>query len=950
MRSPALLLALASLTLAACAPQARPLASIPTRPRPTWAFQASDVPVDPAFRFGQLPNGMRYVIRRNATPQGTASVRMEVDAGSLDETDSELGYAHFVEHMAFNGSTHVPEGEMVRLLERDGLAFGADTNAQTAFQNTLYMLDLPRNDFTLLDTALMLMRETASELKFDPAAVDRERGVVLSEMRDGNTYAFRNIKDQFHFLGPQARFPKRFPIGTAESVGSATAAGLKAFWQREYVPAHVTVIVIGDFDPAQVEARIVSHFGDWQARPAEPQPNAGPVDPRDKGRTDIYVDPALAERVTASRPGAWLDEIDTTAQRRENLLRQIGYAIVNRRLLRITRQPNPPFRGAGLGTMDVFKTARITNLVVDTSDGGWRRGLMAAAAQYHRALASGFTTAEVAEQVAQIRTASRIAAAGEDTRSNHALVNAVLSLLRDDNVPSTPQSSLERLEAFIPSITPKAVLAALKREALPLKDPLLRFQGKKAPEGGAAAVRSAWNKAQRTAAARAATVAQGKFAYTDFGTPGTVVSDAVEPLLGIREVRFANGVRLNLKHTDLEKDRVTVQVSVDGGDRLATKQDPLAVELVPMIPEGGLGKHSQDELQSLLAGHTVGTTIASTPETFAESATTTPDDLELQLDLFTALLTDPGYRHEGEERYRLNINNFFAQLDATPRSALSGKIGNILSDDDPRFSVLKPDAYRTLTFAALKQDISERLGHGAIEIGVVGDIDEAKTIALVAKTFGALPPREPDFRRYPEQRQRPFTAQRGTRIVRHTGAPDQALVRYTWPTRDDSDPVAHQQFELLEQVVRIELTENLREKLGKSYSPSASSNLTRSWDNYGTFSITAGVDVKDIPATRASIAETLADLRDKPVDPDILQRARQPMLEAYDNALKSNRGWITLVDRAQTEADEIERFVHAKERLSAVTAGDIQALARRYLAPKDAVEVLVIPQGAEAPK
>ena len=217
---------LAVLSLSACAPQVERIASAAAQParlpavaraKPVWAFEASDIPVDPAYRFGRLDNGMRYVIRQNATPKGTALVRMEVAAGSLDEGDDERGFAHFIEHMSFNGSTHVPEGEMVRLLEREGLAFGADTNASTSFEQTTYMLDLPRADPALLGTALMLMRETASELTFDPQAVTRERGVVLSERRDRNTWQLRNLEAQMAFLNPGARYARRLPIGTGRS-------------------------------------------------------------------------------------------------------------------------------------------------------------------------------------------------------------------------------------------------------------------------------------------------------------------------------------------------------------------------------------------------------------------------------------------------------------------------------------------------------------------------------------------------------------------------------------------------------------------------------------------------------------------------------------------------------------------------------------------------------------
>jgi len=942
-----LLLAISSITLAACAPQAERIASASTpREKPTWAFEASDIPVDPGFRFGRLANGMRYVIRQNATPKGTAVVRMEVHAGSLDESEAERGFAHFIEHMAFNGSAHVPEGEMVRLLERVGLAFGADTNAQTGFEQTTYMLDLPKNDPALLDTALMLMRETASELTIAPDAVNRERGVVLAEMRDRNSWQYRNLLDQLAFTNPGALYASRLPIGTQEALNAATASSLRAFWTREYVPSQTTVIVIGDFDPATVETAITAKFASWQPAPAAPQPGAGPVRPNDKGRTDIYIDPAMSERITASRNGRYQDEPDSMAVRREHLLRQIGYGIINRRMQRASRVAQPPFRGAGFGTGDVFKSGRTTNLVIDTVDGKWRRGLQAAALEYRRALEFGFTAPEVAEQIANIRTAGQDAAAAANTRSNRALTDAVFELLRGDIVPSTPQSSLERLEAFIPQITPETVLAALKREVVSLKAPLLRLQGRVQPEGGDRAIRAAWDEAMRGKLTNSSDGALTGFAYTNFGTPGTITSDTRDAALGIRELRFANGVRLNIKHTDLEKDRISVQMSLDGGAMLATRDNPLATEMVGSLPQGGLGKHSLDDLETLTAGRTGDINISATPETFVSTGQTTPRDLDQQLQIMAALITDPGYRPEGEVRYRLNINNFFAQKDATPGSALGNSLGGILSDNDPRFSLQKPEDYRKLTFAQLKGDIADRLEHGAIEVGIVGDVDEGQAIQLVANTLGALPPREADFLPYAQQRIRSFTPDRSPRVIRHSGPKDQALIQLTWPTRDDSDPVEALKLAMLDRIVQIELTETLREKLGKAYSPGATSSLSQTYRGYGTFSVTASVEVHEVEATRAAIAETIAELRSAPISADILQRARQPLLENYDNALKSNRGWMNLVDRAQTEVDRIERFQRAKERLSALTAADIQAIAARYLTAGGAVEVTVLPDAA----
>ena len=938
-----LTLAVSALTLAACAPQQR-LASVVTAPAPDWAFRASDVPVDPAYRFGRLPNGLRYIIRQNTKPQGTALVRMRIAAGSLDEADAEQGFAHFVEHMAFNGSRNVPEGEMLKLLERKGLAFGADTNASTGHEQTVYSLDLPEATPDLLDTALMLMRETASELTIDPAAVERERGVVLAEMRDRNSYAWRNFIASVTFSHPDARYLKRMPIGTAATLNAATADSLREFWQREYVPSQTTVIVIGDYDPAVVEAAIRQRFADWQARPAEPQPAAGPVDVARKGLTGIHLDPALSEQIIATRHAAWLGEPDTLATRRERVLRLIGYAIINRRLQRRMLEADPPFRSAAIGSYELHRSGRSTNLLVNTVDGKWRRGLTEAATEYRRAMVHGFTTAELAEQIAQLRNSAQNDAAGADTRSNGTLLGSALALLDEDIVPDSPANSLTRLEAFIPQITLVGVMAALNRELVPLDEPLLRFQGRRAPEGGAAALRATWNAVTRTRIAPPVARGTAAFGYTEFGPASGVVSDQREPALGIRQIRFANGVMLNLKQTQLDRDRILVRVNLDGGQMLQTRANPLAVQIFGVLPMGGLGKHDADQLQTILAGRTVGNSLGAGEETFTAGGTTTRTDLELQLQLLTAYLTDPGYRPTGEVVYRQSINNWFAALRATPGSALGAEQGGIISDNDPRFTLRPIEDYRALSFAKLRADIADRLSNGALEIALVGDLDEDQAITLVARTLGSLPAREAGFRDYPEQRSRSFTTARAPRVLRHTGPQDQALLYLIWPTRDGEDPVAVQQLQLLDRVLQITITDVLREELGKAYSPGVSSETSRTWRGWGALAISASLATGEVDSARAAIHKAIARLRDEPISDDLIQRARAPMLEGLANRLKGNGGWMGYAERAQSKPDRIDRFTQAEARLRAVTAADLQTLIVRYLRQDQALEVVVLPE------
>ncbi|MHA7819013.1 MAG: M16 family metallopeptidase [Erythrobacter sp.] len=912
--------------------------------RPVWYFEESDLPVDPGFIFGQLDNGMRYILRQNATPEGTAVVRMRISSGSLDETETERGLSHYLEHMAFNGSKGIPEGEMVKLLEREGLAFGADTNASTGFEAITYMLNLPRNDEELLGTALMLMRETASELTIAPDAVERERGVILAERRDRRGFAQRQREDAFEFLAPDARFHTRLPIGTLETLEAASARQLRELYERTYTPSNTVLVIVGDFSVEVMETAVRTRFADWAAAPAPVEPETGPVDITRRGETDIYLDLALSESVTITALGPWEDRPDNRANREESILRGVGYGIVQRRLARLARSEAAPFRTARFVTGELFEDARTMSVAVSSEDGKWREGVLAAVREVNQALTHGFTQAEVNEQLANIRTSLENRVAGADTRTNGAYAGSALNLIGNDIVPTTPEFQLALFEGMADRITPESAHAALLDHALPLDAPLVRFTGRTAPQGGEEALRSAFDEAMALATAPPEDTGTLTFAYSEFGEPGTVVSDTRDERLGFRYITFANGVRLTLKQTDIREDRVNWEMSVDGGNLMNTREDPLRTYLVGSMPSGGLGQHSADELQSVLAGRSVGVRVTNGSDVFTFSGGTTPRDLDLQMQLLAASLTDPGYRREGIERFRRGIDNFFETLTATPGRAYSSAAGAILSDGDPRFSLRSRQEYYALDFAKLRAAIGDRLENGAIELALVGDLDEEAAIEAVAATLGALPPRETDFLSRDEARTRSFTETRGEQILRHEGEDDQALVRLIWPTTDDSDFTEAMTVSLLARIAQLELTDRLREELGQAYSPRASSSMSRTYPDYGTFMITASVDVAEVDATRAAIAELVSDLVSEPVEDDVLSRARQPLLESYENALKSLGGWMNLADRAQSQTDRLERWFAGPDLLKSLTAEDLQAAAQLYLVPGEAVEFVVLPK------
>ncbi|MEM7689370.1 MAG: insulinase family protein [Pseudomonadota bacterium] len=917
---------------------------------PVWAFEESDVDVDTGYTFGQLDNGMRYVLRRNSTPEGTALVRMRIDSGSLDETEKERGLSHYLEHMAFNGSKGIPEGEMIKLLEREGLAFGADTNASTGFEAITYMLNLPRNDEDLLDTALMLMRETASELTIAQDAVERERGVILAERRDRRNFAQRAQEDSFEFFAPDARFAERLPIGVLETLNAADAETIRGLYERTYVPKNTVLIIVGDYPVEVMEAALRAKFEDWTGGEAPPDPVTGPIDITQKGKTDIYIDPSLSESVNITRFGEWIDEPDTLANRRASGIRSIGYAIVNRRLARLARQGDAPFLGASLGRGDFFEDARSTGLNIGSVDGEWRKGLLAAVREYNQAMTYGFTQAEVDEQLARQRSALENAVKAKDTRTNSAFVGAALSLVAGERVPTTPEYRLAFFEQIAPEITPESVFAAFKAHAIPLDDPLIRFQGRLAPEGGEEALRAAFAEGMALPISPPEDSGALEFAYTDFGDPGTIVSDMVGSELGIRQIIFDNGVKLNIKATDVREDRIAVRVALDGGGLMATKDDPLAVYLTGSLSAGGLGEHKLDDLSTILAGKSVGFGLGSSPDSFVMSSTTTPRDLDLQMKVFAALITDPGYRPEGVEQFRKGIQNFFETLNSTPGRALQAVQGAELSDGDPRFTLQSQDAFEALDYDQLKSVISDRLERGAIEIAIVGDVEEDAAIAAVASTFGALTQREDKFNPRKANRLRTFTADRSTRIIEHDGEADQSILRMVWPARDDSDYDEVVTLQVLGRIMRLELTDRIREELGQAYSPSAGVSLSRIYKDYGTITINVSLEDTQIEAAREAINTLLDDLTSDGITEDLIDRARKPLLERHENALKGLGGYTSLTARAQTEPERIDRFFTYPQVLEAVTVDDLKAAAIKYLQPEDAVTFLVVPSATAKAK
>ena len=906
-----------------------------------WGVPLNDVTPDPSIRYGVLPNGMKYAIMRNATPKGTASVRLQIGFGSIAESDKERGLAHFIEHMAFNGSTHVPEGDMVKMLEREGLAFGPDTNAQTGFDKTTYMLDLPKADDEHVDTAMFLFREVAGELKFDPAAVDRERGVILGEERSKDSFQYREVVQLLGFEVPETPYPKRFPIGVDSVLKTASADTIRDLYHRYYRPENATLVFVGDADPTVIEAKIRKTFGDWKdvGSAGAPLPR-GKVDLSRAASFDKFIDPAAATAVNYTIARPWRDPKDTLAGRRHEIVQTLAAALFNRRLQKLVNTPGSALLIGAMRTDEERDAALMTSLTIAAKDGAWKDALTTAEQEVRRAMKYGFTAAELKTQVEDTSGALKAAVEAEATRSNKSLANTILSVVGTDKFVTSPKFAAAEFADVAKTLTPAEVSAAF-RELWTGSAPLIHVSAKQ--DIPTQELAQALDASRQVAVSAPKQSEVKAFAYQSFGKPGVVASDTRVADLGVRTVRFANNVRLNIKKTNFETGRVRFLVRLGDGILDLPKDEP---GLAPMITltsaTAALKKHSLEDLKELLAGKviTVGTKVES--DGFVASGATTPQDLALQMKVSAAYLLDPGFRPEAADQWANALPVIEKQLDAQAEQVAGARVPIILASGDQRFGIPATAVLSRRSFDEAKAALAPVIASAPIEITIVGDVDENAAIAAVASTFGALPTRKLSTTVPADVRKASFRTETSPIVLTDQGPPDKALVESVWPTTDDSNYREVVGMELLKDVMSVMLTDSVRENLGDSYGVSVGNSMSDAFTGFGYLAAAAVVAPDKTDEVQKAIAEVAAQLRDKPVSDDILARARNPEVEKADHSMEDNGYWLTALAKAQSHPERLDRIREKKKLIQSITAADIQKLAQKYLRADRAQHVKIV--------
>ncbi len=915
------------------------------QPLTPWPQAASDLRPDPAVRYGMLANGMKFAVMHNSTPARQVAIRLRFEAGSRDEDDDQRGLAHFVEHMAFRGSTHLAEDEMIGLLQRKGLTFGPDVNAHTYFDQTIYKLNLPEADADSISIGLMLMRETASELKFDPGAFERERGVVLSEERESDTPQTRFDDELRSLLLAGQLAPLRRPIGDTIVIRNAPIDRLQDYYRANYRPDRATLIVVGDIDPILVEAEIRQRFDDWIA--------AG----HGTARRDLGTPLAHQADIDALRTSggigflefAWMrphdNAADTRVSRRQKSIIDIGLRILAHRLDALAHQPDSPFIRTKVETANLLESADMISITADFAPTGWQKALAAVDREQRRIVKFGVLQSEVDRELQSESATLQTAAAGNATRPSAAIADRLVANTADGKVFMSPVDALALFDSIAKRLTATEVDKAL-RQAFAVKGPHIVLKAPQVPSSPMAFAK-AYQALHAQPISAPVPTATPAWPYTTFGPSGAVSETHAIEDLGITLVNFANGVHLAVKPTKLNDGEILVRADIGHGRRDFPVAQQKATWAAQAFIPGGLKAIGYDEMWQALSGKKVSVHFSFDDGAFTLQGKTRPEDLTTQLQMLAAYASDAAYRPQAFAQRQESYRNDISERELTATIIADRFLPGLLHAGDPRWTIVDHRQASSVTPADFQAQFSPYLSNGPINVSIVGDVTINDAIRLTAATFGALPARStmaPTSNglavHFPAPTMQPV-------VLHQLQRNDNAAALFAIPIDDLlSDLPRTYATRMTGRILLDRITAQFRRKEGATYTPQGDTVLSEVFPGYGY----AYVYVETTPDEVRhfyEVAERIADdLRTVDISADELTRAKQPLIESLDQQRQRNDYWLAQLSGIQADARYIDFLRTVRIGYENVTAQSIRAIAQTYFTPAKFWKFEVLPADA----
>ena len=904
--------------------------------------------LDPRVRSGVLPNGLHYFIRVNHKPEARVSLRLAVNAGSTVEADDQRGLAHFTEHMNFNGSEHFKPEELVSYFESIGMRFGADANAYTSFDETVYMLEVPTDKDTLLDRGVMALSDFAGRATMTDTEIDKERGVVLEEWRLGQGARERIGRQQYPVIFHGSRYADRLPIGLPAVIEKAPYERLRAFYHDWYTPDRMAVIAVGDIDADRLLALIQKHFGTLKP-PASPHPTpVFDIPPHGETLFAIATDP---EATRSSVGVMWKSphvDVVTVADYRRDLVDNLYASMLNARFGEIGHRADPPFLGAGAGKGGLGRTADVWQLNAGVKDGGIEAGLAALMEEAARVKQHGFLPSELVRAKDRVRANyDRMYAERDKSESNGFARELVAHFLEHETAPGIETEyaitlamldgiTLDEVNGLTPKLMPegsRVVLASAPSKGSPVPT-----------EAALRAVLDRESAANPTAWVDSTA---GKRLMAKLPVPGRITSRRTVEEIGVTVLTLSNGVEVWLKPTTFKADEILFSAWAPGGQSTIAPADyPTAWLASSAIGDLGVGGFTGTELGKLLAGR-----IARVGESYGDytqgiGGSARPADLETALQLAYLSFTRPTRDAAGFGALKQRVEAMIKDRANNPEAVFADTVGavnggHLYLDRQPTVAEVEAVSLdRVLEFH------QQRFANAAdFTFAFAGNFQVDSIAPLLERYLGSLPStgkRTSEWgKHFPDYPAGPLDV-----VVRKGLEPKSTTVLTFFTTGQPLEELDLHRARACAWILNDHLRRTLRELMGGTYGASALFGTLAPVPGYASMSIAFGCDPARVDTmVKATLAEIRA-LRDDGPAADDVKKDQEIERRELEVALQQNGTWTGSILTCLQLGIDPRRIAHRRERIDLLTPENLKATFRKYFPLERRTVITLLPQAA----
>jgi zinc protease len=853
-----------------------------------------ELPVDPAVRTGRLPNGIQYYIRQNGRPASRVSLRLAVNVGSIHEDDDQRGLAHFLEHMAFNGTANFKPGELITFLESIGARFGPHVNAYTSFDETVYMLDVPTDKPGFVDRGLLALHDFAAGMQLMPEEIEKERGVVIEEWRGRLGAGSRLTDKQLPVLLARSRYADRLPIGTPEILRSFPRQRLLDFYRRWYRPDQMAVIVVGDLDPGEAQRLVETRFGGIPAASGTAATVERTVPPHADTLFSIATDPEAQGWSVAVAHKRAVEIERTVSDYRRSLIQQLATQMLNLRLSEIARRSNAPFLGAEAGGSGLGRAVEMYELGAAVQEGTIAAGLEALLIEARRMQQFGFAAEELDRARASLLAGYERALKERGTTENPTYASEyVRAFLEREPIPGIEFE--HRIAAtFLPTITPAEVTAEARKLIVDENRVILVVapEKKDAPVPTEAVLRTILTKAAKAPIEAYTDALAGRDLVETPPAPGSVKARRTIPEIGATVLTLSNGVDVWLKPTDFKNDQVLISAYARGGTSLASEADYQEAALAAaLVSVGGMGGLNPVDLNKLLAGKIAQASPTIGAYTHGINAQASPRDLETALKLNYLIFTAPNLTREAFELMRRRLASALANRAESPTSVFNERAELVNSSNHYSAKDLTVADIGSLDLERIQRFYKERYANAAdFTYFVVGAFTVDEITPLVERWIATLPStgkKSSDFRdmgvRFPDKR-----VQEEVRKGREPRG--QTVMSFFADTR--LDELEMHRARAAASLLGIRLRDILREELGGTYGVSVSYDNSLPFGGYGAMTVQFGSDPANIEKLTGEVLKEVDRLKAQGPTAEDVARVQELERRDLETAARQNSYWL----------------------------------------------------------